>query len=181
MPSPITAAITPMTITCIASPSVRAARASSLLALGELRLHLLAPALLLREVVGHPLELGLQLLQLPGQLLLVGRRLLGLGQAGLQLVQLPLRRLELIPPEQVADQQSHQDRDDRDDGHPLAVHRVSLTGRGGPSLGCPPRPARRGATRGTPLEPLSSRRRGRARGPLAGRSSRRPGRPARPA
>src|SRR6185436_12773363 len=98
MPNPMIAAMIPITTACMATP-VRGPRGSdSLLALGYLRLHLLAPRLLLGQVVVHLLQLGFHLRELVGELLLARRRLLSLGEPSLQLIELPLERLHVGTP-----------------------------------------------------------------------------------
>src|SRR5262245_43686432 len=130
MPSPMIAAMIPITTACMAPPLRAPSVPASLLALGHLRLHLLAPRLLLGQVVAHLLELRLHLRELVGQLLLTRRGLLRLGESGLELVQLALERLRLGAPPEVPYEEPHEDRNDRDDRHLLAVHHASFPGRG---------------------------------------------------
>src|SRR5262245_12659981 len=132
MPSPMTAAMIPITTACMAPP-VRAPRLLvSLLALGDLRLHLLAPRLLLDQVVGHLLELSLHLRQPVRQLLRACLGALRLGELLLEQVELALECLRVDAPHEVPNEQTDEDRDDADDRHLLAVHHASFRGRKGP-------------------------------------------------
>src|SRR5262245_38798589 len=130
MPNPMIAAMIPITTACMAPP-VRGPRGpGSLLALGYLPLHLLAPRLLLGQVVAQLLQLSFHLRELVGQLLLARRRLLGFGEPSLQLIELPPQRLHVGAPHEVADEKPDEDRHDGDDRHLLAVHHASFPGRG---------------------------------------------------
>src|SRR5262245_66250866 len=99
MPSPMMTAMIPITTACMAPPFRASSVRASLLALRDLRLHLLASRLLLGQVVAHLLQLGLHRSKLVGQLPLARRGLLRLSEPGLGLVGLGLQRLGLGAPQ----------------------------------------------------------------------------------